>query len=110
MVVADLVSQFSKNRIQEIGIDGNNRKILIRHYNMDEGFITTTHSFDHLQVRIREPINLLGKTTISIEILAPKKRYFKISHHKDGFTDDSLENLKMELESLTRPSAKAKIF
>jgi hypothetical protein len=110
MLVADLVSQFSKNRIKQIGIDENNRKVVIRYYNMDEGHVTTTHSFDRLQVRIREPISWLGKSTISIEILAPKKHYFKISHQKDGFTDDSLENLKMELETLTSPSTKAKIF
>jgi hypothetical protein len=83
-----------EDRVNEISIDRLDETIILKYYDINEGQVEKEFSFNELKVR-------LYKRTLYF--YAGKKGQFSISKSKDGFSKESVEQIKSFLERITKP-------
>ena len=83
-----------KDRINEITIDSMNRMIYYQYYDINEGQVKKSFSFDGGRIKILKN---------EIYFFEGKKNTFSISKAKDGFDSNMLDEIKKSLEAITRP-------
>ena len=85
-----------KDRINDITIDTINRVIIFSYYDINEGQVEKSFSFDEGRIKISKH---------EIYFYAGRKKTFWISKAKDGFDTNTFEQIKVSLEALTSPVA-----
>jgi hypothetical protein len=104
--ISNLIQLCRYDRVNEIHIDTNRKKILVRYYDFNEGQTSKALSFENLKVRINKGLLLNRSSVQSISLLDGKSEEFEISTYKDGYLKKSLSDLAGYLESLTHPVSK----
>jgi hypothetical protein len=91
------------DRVNEIIVDTNLRAISFKYYNINEGQVLKSYPFEAIRLDIVVERTLWGPKPITIYFLKGKREVMSVSKMKDGFSMETLENLKLNLQDLTSP-------
>jgi hypothetical protein len=91
------------DRVNEIIIDTNLRAISFKYYDVNQGQVLKSYPFEAIRLDIVVGRTLWGPKPITICFLKGKREVMSVSKTKDGFSMETLEDLKLSLQSLTSP-------
>jgi hypothetical protein len=92
-----------EDRLNQVSIDTANQKIHFDYYNIYEGKGVLTLAFETLRIEIDTSKITWLFNPITIYFLKNKMEVFKATKWKDGFSLDTLNDMRLTLESLTSP-------
>ena len=96
-----------QDRVNEIIIDTDFKEVSFKYYDINEGQVFKTYSFETLRLQIsRTKTKLPFLEPIEINFLVGRWEVMSLSKSKDGFSSRDLNSLVTELNALTSPVMK----
>jgi hypothetical protein len=93
-----------QDRVNEIFIDTDFKEVSFKYYDINEGQVFKTYSFETLRLQISNTKRTLRfLKPIEINFLVGRWEVMSLSKSKDGFSTQDLDNLASALNVLTTP-------
>lgn len=105
-LLADVLRELSKKRINEIIVDSDQGKILIKYFGFPGGSKSEIFTFEESSIEITHPWFLNSDRILTIQLRHKTKTNFTISEYKDGFQQETLKEMASYLEGITHPKGR----
>jgi hypothetical protein len=100
--ISSWIDLAQKDRINEIIIDGPNRLITFKYYDINEAQKEKSLSFDQTKIKVSDKKSLFGNV-IEVYFFTGRRNIFYVSRSKDGFSFETMNEIKTYLEAVTNP-------
>ncbi len=101
--ISALIDLCRPDRVNELTIDPFKREIKLQYYNFNDGQTEVFYPFESLRVKIKSPWTIWLSRSTYIYFLKGNSDLVEISQNKDGFSRETIQEIKMKLEEITNP-------
>ncbi|HTE32266.1 MAG TPA: hypothetical protein VK666_17920 [Chryseolinea sp.] len=101
--LSSFIREASRNRLSKMEIDNSERRIIFFFSNLFSRPKTSMLSFNEARIEINESKSVWRRKSLRIFFLKNKMEVFEVSKNKDGFTVDSLEEIRRVVENIPLP-------